>query len=547
MRHNPSIRLPLSKAALNLCMLLVGCGGGGGDSGTEPNPPPGGSPHPLTVQVTLDPQRTDSTLISAAGGTVAASSADGTQFTLTVPPDAILEPQEIALTPISAIGGLPGSSKLVAGVQLSPDGLELVGAADLTVSRAGGFDASHLLGFGYMTTGSDFHLEPMSGGASGATFSVTHFSGYGIEDGEPADMAGVQPLTPENQAKEVVEGILRGARDRAARAGGSGEVTLTAEESKQVEEAMKVWYDAGVSPIAHQAETDESQLNDATALVLEWERLADLLHLTFSEQRQALMASLTKGYTNAIEKAYGQCTSSHDLFAIRKILVLGNAAVRLGAMTAELPNRRMNDCATFELDLESVTDGMASTGARFHSKANSVVPLIPKSVAADSVTGETVIDYVGQGDNPPPSGSVVLGEATLSNPNPDHCSDPAAHPSPGELEVVLGMRMNTGASSVQLIGVGLNIDPPPNENFTFVCTVGQVSIPEDIGLLWNSEFRGFHETEFDQANGNFVIRDWSMLYGQVFAEKRYDRTQQLRNGLAEEHTVIQLKHTPPTK
>jgi hypothetical protein len=86
-----------------------------------------------TLSITLDYANSVSTEITPAGGTLFTTSSDGKLYTLTFPPDALNEVQEIVLTPITHIEGLPIGTSVLAGVHATPSGLQLLNPATLTI------------------------------------------------------------------------------------------------------------------------------------------------------------------------------------------------------------------------------------------------------------------------------------------------------------------------------------------------------------------------------------------------------------------------------
>ena len=72
-------------------------------------------------------------VIDSTGGTISATGSGGSRFTLTIPPGAIQGAQPIGVFPIQSLGTLPSAAKLIAGVQLSPDGLSFAVPATLTI------------------------------------------------------------------------------------------------------------------------------------------------------------------------------------------------------------------------------------------------------------------------------------------------------------------------------------------------------------------------------------------------------------------------------
>ncbi|MEP7149436.1 MAG: hypothetical protein ABI857_11195 [Acidobacteriota bacterium] len=61
----------------------------------------------LDVKVQLDKKRTSSGRVSPSGGSVSLTSADGSKFTLDVPPNALETETEITMTAVKSLDGAP--------------------------------------------------------------------------------------------------------------------------------------------------------------------------------------------------------------------------------------------------------------------------------------------------------------------------------------------------------------------------------------------------------------------------------------------------------
>lgn len=169
--------------AFVLAVMVLGATGCGSD-GTGPEQGPSISP-------LLDTDRRTGASIGPDGGSVAATAADGTEYSLVVPPDAVLEDTEISLTPILSIDDLPMSGGLIAGVHFEPSGLELFRTATLTVTlpEARSFGPEQLLaGFTYDGDGDNLALGIAAADANAFTLPITHFSGGGGGSATPADL-----------------------------------------------------------------------------------------------------------------------------------------------------------------------------------------------------------------------------------------------------------------------------------------------------------------------------------------------------------------------
>lgn len=117
--------------------------------------------------------------IGPDGGQLSAQAADGTTYTLEIPPGALLFPEDIAMTPIVEAEGLPGDSppEHTAGVELEPDGLELFVPATLRITPPSPLPEAGVATFSFYDDGEDAGLVLFDQAASEIAVSVAHFSG----------------------------------------------------------------------------------------------------------------------------------------------------------------------------------------------------------------------------------------------------------------------------------------------------------------------------------------------------------------------------------
>jgi hypothetical protein len=111
------------------------------------------------VQFTFDAERATHAAIGSAGGVLAATAADGTQFALSIPPDALDFTEVITMTPVSAVAGLPLSGGLAGAVNLEPAGLTFYSPATLAITPATAPVGPLTIGFAFDGIGSQFHLR----------------------------------------------------------------------------------------------------------------------------------------------------------------------------------------------------------------------------------------------------------------------------------------------------------------------------------------------------------------------------------------------------
>lgn len=127
--------------------------------------------------------------ITSEGGTISATARNGTEYTLTLPPDAVAEDTEVALYPVESLANLPSGASITSGVQFAPDGLHLEVPGTLTIRFPAGTDASQLLAMGWHGDGEREHYEPALVDGNTVTMTVFHFSGGGTVSPEPALVA----------------------------------------------------------------------------------------------------------------------------------------------------------------------------------------------------------------------------------------------------------------------------------------------------------------------------------------------------------------------
>ena len=127
--------------------------------------------------VTADAARAASGSITPLdGGTIQATGADGTTYTLVVPPGAVGTPTPVTLTPVSAVTGLPGPGPLLAAVQGAPAGLQFARPARLTITVPGGVPPTSVVGLLVADDGTGAELLPFVAGATQIELELNHFS-----------------------------------------------------------------------------------------------------------------------------------------------------------------------------------------------------------------------------------------------------------------------------------------------------------------------------------------------------------------------------------
>src|SRR5215216_3202986 len=294
-------------AVLALCALaLLSCSGGdNGPSGpSDPGQPD--TPHPESVTVTMDPSRMASARIPTTGGSVQATGADGTVYTLTIPPDALLSHTTITMTPITGVSGLDASSDRILGVQLEPDGLRFFSFASLTFSPPEG--ANHqAFAFSYHGTGAELHRVPLTPDPNVLELKLLHFSGEfavlvpGPAEGSfvAAPAQGLSPTEWEDRAQARIAEVFQDQRDRLARGEG-----IDPERAEKLQAILKEYWDKGVEPTLNAMMTDCQAAENLAARAWDFERTVELLgyHDNFEPQEGQVHGAVVAAWENCFRQ-----------------------------------------------------------------------------------------------------------------------------------------------------------------------------------------------------------------------------------------------------
>jgi hypothetical protein len=148
---------------------------------TPPSATESAAPTARLTNVQTDEGHAASAPISADGGSVSTTGADGTTYTLTIPSGAVATPTQISLHPVTGLAGLPNGSSITEGVQFGPDGLILDVPATLTIRLRAGTSAAGLSAGAWRGDGVRPHLYPSGTDGQSVSLAVEHFSGVGLD------------------------------------------------------------------------------------------------------------------------------------------------------------------------------------------------------------------------------------------------------------------------------------------------------------------------------------------------------------------------------
>lgn len=236
-----------------LVLALSACGGGGSASDAGVAPPPTAVLRPYTLAVSDDPIQASVTLDTARairqhvpleGGTITATGADGSTYSLQIPADALTEPATITVTPVAQIADLPlgETGKTALGVQFEPSGLRFFKPATLVVtpSAAAAIPVARQLFVQWEGAGQKLALAAPDPVSDQIRLRVLHFSGMGVvrSKGFDADLAPVRArLGGDAEARIASAGaeLLMRARQRMLQGGEDAESPLLASQLAELD------------------------------------------------------------------------------------------------------------------------------------------------------------------------------------------------------------------------------------------------------------------------------------------------------------------------
>jgi len=184
MRKSVAAVLCVSFAAVVACS--VG-GGGSPPAAVDASQALDPATEPVQVSLSTDSSHAVSADIPLEGGTLTATAADGTRFTLVIPSGALVQPTTITMTPLASMEGLPFGEGAPMAVLLEPSGLTFYDFVTLTVEPGSDLPIDQQIPIGTSGPGNDLEM-PFAEIADGVLqLKLLHFSSAGATKGFLAD------------------------------------------------------------------------------------------------------------------------------------------------------------------------------------------------------------------------------------------------------------------------------------------------------------------------------------------------------------------------
>lgn len=439
---------------------------------TTPAPPPlSTTPNPASVTVQVDAGHAASATLGTTGGTVKATGADGTQYILTVPKNAVSDGTTITMTPISSLGSLPLQTP--AAVRLQPEGLQFDVPATLEIDFAKAVGASRQFAFTSGGDGANWHLYPQSGDTHRAVMRVLHFSEYGAGTGSAATViTAAQHLPTSWQAQsEQLDAMLNASRQ--AQLAGAPDPYSPQQLIDQMASVVRAAYDQEVAPALQQLQTsdDYDTVSAAARTVLAWDRQVQLLGLDTDPDTRAEFGPryaqhielIGKAAARLLRKAEMECgTGPHQLVYDRqlgwfidaagaeKVLKMAHQVAVLGAQSDSL-DTALSHCRPRGFKFDGLTLNWTWTGSQSQIKETHTISghvcggdptSRPWSVHFHRVTG---VDGVSVPDDNAADFSMTLDSSLVFQPPPEHNN-------PTDLGLIFGADFFGGSQATMMIG-----------------------------------------------------------------------------------------------
>ena len=274
-----------------------------------------------SVTPQLDTANLVDALIPEKGGQVTLTLPNGIAFKLTIPEGALLNDQEITLTPITRIDGMLLSGGLIAGVELQPEGLVLDKPATLTITVPRGYDVKQMVGIGYHSKGTGFHLDLATGDGKTITMQIDSFSGHGAASGTKGDIsnqAGQPASSPADKtAQQTADAVQKCVGQDVANC------------LPLIQQFIDT-YKNQIKPDLQAAQSDDTLIDSAGAEFLKWWHDVEWLNLDEQITINGTIYNLpgyinegkklfAKGLRNAFDQASKRCISQEDISQVTKM------------------------------------------------------------------------------------------------------------------------------------------------------------------------------------------------------------------------------------
>jgi hypothetical protein len=374
--------------------------------------------NPITVTPMLDSSHSVQTPISAVnGGTITATGADGSVFTLTIPPNALLSDELITMTPIASIGNIPLSGGFAAGVELQPQGLRFFLPATLTITSPTTAPAGQQWGFSYGASGADFHIYPLNLTAA-ITMNILHFTGFGwgMAPSLGSTLEAVIALKAEQRLEQQIAQLTE--QERARQLDPNNQPPSdNPQYLENIATLLQQAYRDAVQPLLDAAVGDSTFLEKAAETALAWEKTLELEGLAgqepFKSEIAATKSALVQLTITFYNNSFARCLAPDGVPLVESAIMFGvwKQLLLLG-QDSLLPNfkTQLAACAAGQLLLtfDSTMMDVGEVVGKFDFNSHVLAQDLPMRFDTTKLeyTGDGLLSYpsfTGMFHWPPPS------------------------------------------------------------------------------------------------------------------------------------------------
>ena len=349
--------------------------------------------------VTVDEARAVTQTLPLQGGTLTAVGADGTVYSLTIPPRALLVETAITMTPIVSISGgdLPDGSVL--GVDLQPSGLRLYEFAELSIAPSQLGPTADIAGFSYEGDGDDIHRYPAVLDAGRILLHVIHFSGAGakicVELCPPPIVPPTPPIT-ESQLEQLIASLDPHHPFYASR----------------LAELLHAYYDLFIAPDLARMQQDCEFATSRIPKALAWSRTNQILLAEegFEAKNQTVGNALVGSVSNCWSEATEACLDVKNGYQLQNLVQIARQAQLLGGDPEVFDLSKVRRCSglwsgaltyefRYEEDGDCVEAGMHRTRRTRHREAQEwkIIPHVIAEVPCEQCASSRIFEATWSG------------------------------------------------------------------------------------------------------------------------------------------------------
>lgn len=220
-------------------------------------------PNPINLTISTEEEHTASVLFMPdEGGSVSVTDQNGVTFTLSIPANSLLGPEEISLTPLASLEGMPYGDGTAVGVMFGPEGLVLAKAGELKIEMPEGSDLSDAFAFATFAGGEDFHLTPWDIEGNTLRTGINHFSVTALQEVGYSQIEASEARYSPSSGQAVFEDAWARVTNQFPE---GGDIVADAAEL-----GLKTWFYSTVMPRLAAAAVDSDQIDRAVEEVLSW-------------------------------------------------------------------------------------------------------------------------------------------------------------------------------------------------------------------------------------------------------------------------------------